>query len=79
MKSSYALEKTNLILMAIGFAIIILGFILMIGGNSTDGVSFNPEIFSFQRVTVAPMIALFGFIFEIFAIRWRPKKGDEKK
>ncbi|MBE6329625.1 MAG: DUF3098 domain-containing protein [Bacteroidales bacterium] len=79
MKSSYALEKTNLILMAIGFAIIILGFTLMIGGDSTDGVSFNPEIFSFQRVTVAPMIALFGFIFEIFAILWRPKKGDEKK
>jgi len=79
MKSSYVLEKTNLILMAIGFAIIILGFTLMIGGDSTDGVSFNPEIFSFQRVTVAPMIALFGFIFEIFAILWRPKKGDEKK
>ncbi|MBO5132534.1 MAG: DUF3098 domain-containing protein [Paludibacteraceae bacterium] len=79
MKSSYALEKTNLILMAIGFAIIILGFTLMIGGDSTDGVSFNPEIFSFQRITVAPMIALFGFIFEIFAILWRPKKGDEKK
>lgn len=79
MKSSYALEKTNLILMAIGFAIIILGFTLMIGGDSTDGVSFNPEIFSFQRVTVAPMIALFGFIFEIFAILWRPKKGVEKK
>jgi len=79
MKSSYALEKTNLILMAIVFAIIILGFTLMIGGDSTDGVSFNPEIFSFQRVTVAPMIALFGFIFEIFAILWRPKKGDEKK
>ena len=57
MKSSYALEKTNLILMAIGFAIIILGFTLMIGGDSTDGVSFNPEIFSFQRVTVAPIIA----------------------
>ena len=79
MKSSYALEKTNLILMAIGFAIIILGFTLMIGGDSTDGVSFNPEIFSFQRVTVAPMIALFGFIFEIFAILWRPQKGDEEK
>lgn len=79
MKSSYALEKTNLILMAIGFSIIILGFTLMIGGDSTDGVSFNPEIFSFQRVTVAPMIALFGFIFEIFAILWHPKKGDEKK
>lgn len=79
MKSSYALEKTNLILMAIGFAIIILGFTLMIGGDSTDGVSFNPEIFSFQRITVAPMIALFGFIFEIFAILWRPKKGDVEK
>lgn len=79
MKSSYALEKTNLLLMAIGFAIIILGFVLMIGGNSTDGVSFNPEIFSVRRVTIAPMIALLGFVFEIFAILWQPKKGDKKK
>ena len=76
MKSSYALQKTNLYLLAIGFMIIILGFALMIGGDSTDGVTFNPEIFSTQRITIAPMIALFGFVFEIFAILWRPKKGE---
>jgi len=63
-------------LMAIGFAIIVIGFLLMIGGGPENGI-FNPEIFSFRRVTLAPMIVLFGFLFEIFAIAWVPK--SEKK
>ncbi|MBE6327291.1 MAG: DUF3098 domain-containing protein [Bacteroidales bacterium] len=65
----YALPKKNLLLLAVGFVIILFGFILMIGGGS-EGTEFNPEIFSAQRVTVGPMIALFGFVFEIFAILW---------
>ena len=65
----YALPKKNLLLLAVGFVIILLGFILMIGGGA-EGTEFNPEIFSAQRVTVGPMIALFGFVFEIFAILW---------
>lgn len=73
----YALTKKNLALLGVGFAIIILGFCLMIGGGSEDGVTFNPEIFSARRITVGPMIALFGFFFEIFAILWVPK--SEKK
>ncbi len=70
----YALPKRNLQLLAVGFVIIIIGFCLMMGGGSEDGVTFNPEIFSMRRVVVAPMVALFGFFFEIFAILWRPKK-----
>ncbi len=70
----YALPKRNLQLLAVGFVIIIIGFCLMMGGGSEDGVTFNPEIFSTRRVVVAPMVALFGFFFEIFAILWRPKK-----
>lgn len=73
----YALPKKNLLLLAVGFAIILLGFILMIGGGA-EGTEFNPEIFSAQRVTVAPMIALFGFVFEIFAILWVPEEKEEK-
>ena len=47
----------------------------MIGGGSVDSVTFNPEIFSTRRIVVGPMITLFGFLFEIFAILYRPKKN----
>ncbi len=64
----FALGKENLRLLAIGFLIIIVGFVLMIGGNSADPNLFNKEIFNFQRITLAPIIVLFGFVFEIYAI-----------
>jgi hypothetical protein len=74
----YALPKKNLMLLAIGFLVIIIGFCLMVGGGSKDGVTFNPEIFSTRRTVVGPMIALFGFFFEIFAILWIPKKKENE-
>ncbi len=74
----YALPRKNLMLLAIGFLVIVVGFCLMVGGGSEDGVTFNPEIFSTRRTVVAPMIALFGFLFEIFAILWMPKKKENE-
>jgi len=68
---SLKLGKTNLLLIAIGFVIIVLGFILMSGSSTI--VEFNPEIYSFRRITVAPMVSLFGFLFIIFAILYHPK------
>jgi hypothetical protein len=64
----FALGPENYKLLAIGFGIIILGFILMIGGKSNDPNVFNPDIFSFRRITLAPLILLAGFVFEIYAI-----------
>ena len=72
-KFQFALAKENYILLAIGFAIIILGFVLMIGGRSDDPTVFNEEIFSFRRITLAPIVVLFGFLFEIYAIMKKPK------
>lgn len=66
------LPKLNLILIAISFVIIVVGFALMVGEPS--GEVYNPDIFSFRRITVGPMISLFGFVFMIFAILFRPKK-----
>lgn len=65
------LGKLNLLLIAVGFVIIVLGFVLMTG-SSTD-VEFNPDIFSTRRIVVGPMIAFFGFLFTIFAILYKPK------
>ena len=72
-KTGFALGRENYKLMAIGFAIIIIGFILMAGGKSDDPKVFSEDIFSFRRITVAPLIVLAGFIFEIYAIMKRPR------
>ncbi|MBS2098739.1 DUF3098 domain-containing protein [Carboxylicivirga linearis] len=75
-KFQFALGKENYILLAIGFAIIIVGFLLMMGGRSEDPAVFNEEIYSFRRITLAPIIVLFGFMFEIYAIMKKPKSVD---
>jgi len=64
----FALGKENYKLMAIGFGVIVIGFLLMMGGGSHDPNVFNPAIFSFRRITLAPLVLLFGFVFEIYAI-----------
>lgn len=69
----FPLQKENYILLIVGFTIIMIGFLLMMGGKSDDPNVFNPEIFSFRRITLAPIVVLFGFVFEIWAIMKKPK------
>ncbi len=79
-KESFALAKENYVLLIIGFVIIVLGFILMIGGKSDDPTVFNEEeIFSFRRITLAPIVVLAGFIFEIWAIMKKPKSKEPRE
>ena len=66
--------KKNYQIMFVGLAFIIAGFILMSGGDTGDETSFNPEIFNFQRITLAPILILKGFVIEVFAIMYKPKK-----
>lgn len=66
------LGKENYILMIIGVLIIIIGFILMSGGKAENPSEFNPAIFSTRRIVIAPVIVLFGFVFEIWAIMKKP-------
>lgn len=76
-KIDFPLQKENYILLIIGFVIIIIGFLLMIGGKSENPAEFNPDVFSFRRITLAPIIVLFGFAFEIWAIMKKPKEEKE--
>jgi membrane-bound ClpP family serine protease len=69
----FALGKENLKLLAIGFVLIIIGFLLMLGGKTNDPNIFNKEIFSFRRITLSTIVILFGFLFEIYAIMKIPK------
>jgi fumarate reductase subunit D len=75
-KLNFALGRENYKLLAIGFAIIVIGFLLMLGGKSKDPNVFSEEIFSFRRITLAPVVVLAGFIFEIWAIMKKPKNSS---
>ena len=77
MKSTFS--KQNYLLFLAGLGLIVLGYILMIGGGSEDPNVFNPAIFDAQRITVAPMVCVLGFVTIIVAIMWRPKQNQEVK
>lgn len=64
----FALGEKNYKMLTIGFGVIILGFILMVSGGSDDPNVFNADIYSFRRITLAPIVVLAGFIFEVYAI-----------
>ena len=74
--TGFALGKENYKLLAIGFAIIVVGFILLAGGGSDDPNVFSTDIFNFRRLTLAPIVLLIGFVFEIYAIMKKPKEGQ---
>ncbi len=75
---TYMFGKKNYQLMLAGLALIALGFILMAGGKSTDPHVFNKEeIYSFRRITLAPILVMAGFVLEIFAIMYLPKSSKE--
>lgn len=62
------LTMNNYLLIAIGVVVIILGFVLMAGGDAATAEEFNQNIFSFRRITLAPIVVIAGFAFEIYAI-----------
>lgn len=67
-KRDFAFGKENFILIAVAVVLIVIGFMLMSGGGSEDGVSFNPEIFSTRRIVVAPVVTVLGFMMMIVGI-----------
>lgn len=75
-KNNLAFTKANFILLAIGMAIVIIGFILMSGGGSSE-TTFDPAVFSAMRVKVAPVITLVGFLGIIYAIVHKPKNEKQ--
>ena len=78
-KSEFIFGKRNYKFMFIGIAFIALGLILMSGGGSDDPNVFNPEIFNFRRIRLAPTLILIGFAIQIYAILLNPNKTAPKK
>ena len=81
-KKDFAFDKVNYVLLAIGMAVVIVGFLLMSGSGSSV-TAYDPDIFSARRIKVAPVICLLGFVSMIYAVVRRPKTDkpaeDENK
>lgn len=71
---TFVFEKKNYLIMIIGLLFIATGFILMSGGASEDPNIFNPEIYNFQRIRLAPTLVLIGFAIQVYAILFSSKK-----
>jgi hypothetical protein len=73
-KPGFAFGKENYRMLIIGVVIVVIGYLLMVGGGSEDPTKFNAdEIFSFRRITLSPIVILAGFVVVLFGIMKRPK------
>ena len=72
--SQYAFGKENFILLGISIVIIIIGFILLYGGKTTEETGFDPRIFDTRRLFIAPIVIMTGFFSVIYAILKKTKK-----
>lgn len=73
-KQEFIFQNKNYLFMFIGLGFIILGFVLMSGGGSDDPAIFNPEIYNFRRIRLAPTLVLIGLGIEVYAILLNPHK-----
>ena len=73
-KLVFAFNRTNYIILIAGLLVLIIGFLLMVGGGSDDPEVFSDALFGFRRLTLAPILILMGYMIEIFAIMYRPKQ-----
>ena len=74
-KKEFLFNKRNYRFLLLSIALIAIGFIIMAGGGSEDPNVFNPEIFNFRRIRLAPTIVLMGFGLAIYAILMPKKKS----
>ena len=77
--NNFIFGRKNYMFMLIGLGIIALGFILMSGGGSDDPNVFNPDIFSWRRIRLAPTLVLIGFGIQVYAILLNPNKDETPK
>ncbi|MHA7863137.1 DUF3098 domain-containing protein [Flagellimonas marinaquae] len=74
----FVFQRKNYLFLFIGIAFIALGYILMSGGGSDDPEVFNPEIYNFRRIRLAPTLILIGLGIQVYAILLNPNKKKEE-
>ncbi len=76
-KMAFVFNRQKYMIMLAGIVLLLIGFLLMIGGGSEDPGKFSYELFSFRRLTLAPILVILGFIVEIYAIMKKPKAEQD--
>ncbi len=71
--AAFAFGRENYVLLGISAIVLIIGYMLMAGGKPTDPSIFNEEVFSFRRITLAPIVVIIGYVIGVYAI---VKKAD---
>lgn len=71
------MPSKNVLLIGLGLLVVVLGFVLMIGGGSSDPDVFNPQMFSARRLVVAPVVIVAGIGVIIWGIMRKPREGEE--
>ena len=71
------MPSRNVKIIGIGLLVMVLGFVLMIGGGSSDPNVFNPEMFNFRRLTIAPLLIVAGVVVIIVGIMKTPRTTEE--
>ena len=74
-QGEFLFGKRNYVIMIVGIAIILIGFVLMIGGGSDDPSVFNEEMYNFRRIRLAPTVVLIGLAVQVYAIMAKPEKN----
>ena len=75
--ANFSLPSRNVKIIGIGLLVMVLGFVLMIGGGSSDPNVFNPEMFNFRRLTLAPVLIMAGVVVIIVGIMKTPRNTEE--
>lgn len=75
--ANFSLPSRNVKIIGIGLLVMVLGFVLMIGGGSSDPSVFNPEMFNFRRLTLAPVLIVAGVVVIIVGIMKTPRNTEE--
>ena len=73
-EKDYLFNKRRYRFLILSILIIVIGFVLMSGGESTDPDIFNNEIYNFRRIRLAPLMVVLGFVLCIFSILYKDKK-----
>lgn len=77
-EKAFAIPYRNILYILAGFAVMVLGYVLMAGGGSDDPNQFNEAMFSFRRIVIAPVVIIAGMVMVIVAIMYKGKKEEEK-
>lgn len=78
-KAGFPIPVSSYKMILIGFGIVLIGFMLMMGGGSNNPDEFNYDIFSFRRITLAPIVVLCGFGFVFWAIMRKPRETKKNE